>query len=119
MSGSGPNRSGSVVQPRFVFRHMCRAVRPTRLDRMIFNLSRGCLCFVYVLPPSILSTLDRQLRADLSHQPIPPNLRLGSDVSCSNRPMSFSRPYIHCASMTCAARDRETEANGTDPPHIQ
>ena len=120
------SKSGSTVQPRFVFRHMSRAIRLSRPDRTMFNQSRGCLCFVLcaaaVDPPDC--GYDTNVRSSMpgkdTAKPIPPNLRLGSHVDCLHRPMSFSGPYVHCASITLQlARNSETRLEGTHRPYTQ
>ena len=78
-----------------------------------------CAAAVDPLDPGSTTTCRSPIPGKDTAKPIPPHLRLGSHVDCLHRPMSFSGPYVHCASITSAARNSETRPEGTNRPYTQ
>ena len=106
--GSVPDRHDTPIE-----------LEPTRIRAFI-----TVVCCVSCAAAINSSIRNRHLRLERPHQvttaqPIPPHHRLGSHVDCLHRPMSFSGPYVHCASITSAARNSETRLDGTHRPYTQ
>ena len=83
---------------------MCRPSHTSRSDcvHSITRLFVLCVCAAAVDP--LDSGYDINVRSSTpgnnTDHPTLLNLRLGPHVSCSNRPISCSRPYVHFAPIT-------------------